>query len=53
MSIEITKVATVELIRELERRLKCTEAKSEKYHSNANNIAIFEFIGFMLLQYIM
>ncbi len=27
----IGKVATVELIRELERRLKCSEVKTEKY----------------------
>lgn len=33
MSIEIGKVATVELIRELEKRLRCSEIKSgsEKY----------------------
>lgn len=30
MSIAITKVATVELIRELERRLTCSEVKNEK-----------------------
>jgi len=30
MSVEIGKVATVELIRELERRFKCNELKSEK-----------------------
>jgi hypothetical protein len=30
MSAEIGKVATVELIRELERRLKCSEVKNEK-----------------------
>jgi hypothetical protein len=30
MSVEIGKVATVELIRELERRMKCSELKTEK-----------------------
>lgn len=30
MSIELSKVATVEIIRELERRLRCNEIKDEK-----------------------
>jgi hypothetical protein len=30
MSHEIAKVATVELIRELERRLRCNDIKTEK-----------------------
>jgi cytochrome c peroxidase len=30
MSVDIAKVATVELIRELERRVRCTETKTEK-----------------------
>lgn len=29
-SVDITKVATVELLREVERRLKCSEVKNEK-----------------------
>jgi hypothetical protein len=30
MSIELSKVATVELMREIERRLRCSEIKEEK-----------------------
>lgn len=30
MSVELSRVATVELIRELEKRIRCSERKSEK-----------------------
>jgi hypothetical protein len=30
MSVELSKVATVELMREIERRLRCSEIKEEK-----------------------
>ena len=31
MSVELSRVATVELVRELEKRIRCNERKSEKY----------------------